>query len=259
MKKVWRMINLMFPLITAHSGSNSTVDNTMQSVEMGLKLGADYIEEDILVTKDGIPVLSHNDGIVAKDHKKYYISQLTYKELKEIDIKVDSGDKPTYHKIVTLQSMLRVVKRWGKRANLDLKSMDVIEPMAFVVKREQMTNQVILSGCEKEKVIFIQKQFPDFNRLLNVNELNLNITGNEYLKAIKDEINFALKTKCFGLNVNHLYCSETLINQALVKNLSVMIWTVNEVEKMEYFIKKGVHSITTRRVDRLVRLKERIL
>ncbi|WP_261300533.1 glycerophosphodiester phosphodiesterase family protein [Paenibacillus andongensis] len=31
------------------------------SVEIGLNLGADIVEEDVRVTKDGIPVLAHDD------------------------------------------------------------------------------------------------------------------------------------------------------------------------------------------------------
>lgn len=42
------------PLITAHSGCMGTAPNSLQSVAAGLRAGAEVIEVDVRMTRDGV-------------------------------------------------------------------------------------------------------------------------------------------------------------------------------------------------------------
>lgn len=248
---------MKFPWITAHSGSMGTPDNTLMSIKIGLQLGADFIEEDIRTTRDGVPVLAHDDVIKTKNHGICSVSKLTYSELKDVDIISNPKVGLNTHRIVRLKEMMELIRKSGKKANLDLKEMDVIDPIAHLIKKEGMTDYIILSGCEREKATYIQKHVPEFKRLLNVEDSML-IDSNSSM-AIKEEIEYAHETGCSGLNVNYMHCNDLLLEQANANNIDVMVWTVNKLEDMKRFVEMGVHSVTTRNLEELMKLKKEML
>jgi len=91
-----------FPLITAHSGCMNKPDNTLVSTEIGLNLGADVVEDDIRVTRDGILVLAHDDRIHLQDGTRYSIAKMNYRELVEMDIQTRQGASASTIRLATV-------------------------------------------------------------------------------------------------------------------------------------------------------------
>jgi glycerophosphoryl diester phosphodiesterase len=245
-----------FPLITAHSGCMDTLDNTLLSVETGLKLGADVIEEDIMVTRDGIPVLSHDDVRYTQDGRECRISQMSFEEISLLHLYAKHGNQQETARLYTLEEMLPLIQTSGKIANLDLKVDSSIEPVAALVKRFDLLDQVICSGCEKDRALKAQRSNPELRKLLNVDaRIFLSMA---YKDAVQQICQDALGTSCFGLNIVHLAVRPELLEYASSKDLPVYVWTVNEVSLMKQFAEMGVASITTRNVLALVQLKQKM-
>jgi len=78
------------PRIFAHrglvyEGDGQVVDeNTIDSFELALAAGADYLETDLQLTKDGVAVLFHDSDLSRLVGSKKSISSLTHSELKQI-------------------------------------------------------------------------------------------------------------------------------------------------------------------------------
>ena len=78
------------PRIFAHrgltySGDKQVADeNTVASFELAIAAGADYLESDIQVTKDQVPVLFHDTDLKRLVGKQTRISDLTLSELQQI-------------------------------------------------------------------------------------------------------------------------------------------------------------------------------
>jgi glycerophosphoryl diester phosphodiesterase len=233
-----------------------TLDNTLLSVETGLTLGTDIVEEDVRVTKDGVPVLAHDDVWETVDGRSCSVSALTYAELSELTIAVQHGGRTETMRFCPLEPVLPLVKAAGKVVNLDLKVDDSIEPVADLVRRYGLGEQAILSGCERERALLAQRSHPELRKLLNV-ETNLFLTL-PYEEAMARTCSDALAASCIGLNVNYRLVRQELMDYAAARELAVYVWTVNEPELMEQFVRLGVHSITARNVQALVQLKERL-
>jgi glycerophosphoryl diester phosphodiesterase len=137
-----------YPLLTAHTGCMDTPDNSLLSIETALLSGADIVEEDILITADGILVLSHDDHVYSMDGTGYTISQMSYAELSQLDIKAHNGAPGETMRILSLESVLPIMKASGKKMNLDLKSDACVEPVTRFVEKNELLEMVILSGCE---------------------------------------------------------------------------------------------------------------
>ncbi|CAM5215206.1 Glycerophosphodiester phosphodiesterase [Ureibacillus acetophenoni] len=58
----------------AHRGASAYApENTMAAFAKGVEMGADYIEIDVQMSKDGIPIIIHDDSLDKDDkwHRKY--------------------------------------------------------------------------------------------------------------------------------------------------------------------------------------------
>ncbi|MEC0226489.1 glycerophosphodiester phosphodiesterase [Paenibacillus alba] len=245
-----------FPIITAHCGSMNTLDHTLLSVQTGLQLGADVVEEDIRVTKDGIPVLAHNDEWVTDHGLKVSLSRMTYEELRELQFEVTHGQQRETIAICRLEDILPVIQASGKTVNLDVKVNESIGPIAALVKKFDMAGQVFLSGCGLNRAELAERSAPDLRKLLNADS-NLFRTLS-YQEAMVKTCEDALSASCFGINIEHIHVRQELVAYAKSLGLPVYIWTVNEEELMRSYINLGVASITTRDVALLVNLKQEL-
>jgi glycerophosphoryl diester phosphodiesterase len=242
-----------FPLITAHTGCMGTPDNTRRSIEIGLNLGSDIIEEDVLITADGILVLSHDDNVYVEDGTEYRISQMSFAELSNMDIKAHNGAPGETMRILSLESVLPILQVSGKTMNLDLKSDACVEPISEMLEQNKLIKQVILSGCETDRARIVQCVNPRIRKLLNV-DAALFLTNN-YKEAARICCEDAKSAGCFGININYRVVQPELLQIAASNGLDVYIWTVNEEAQMKHFTQMGVQSITSRNVAALVKLK----
>ncbi|MDR6551694.1 glycerophosphodiester phosphodiesterase family protein [Paenibacillus qinlingensis] len=247
---------MTYPLLTAHTGCMGTPDNSLFSIETALSSGADIVEEDILVTSDGVLVLSHDDSVYAADGKAYRISSMSYAELSQLDINAHNGAPGETMRILSLESVLPLLRASGKIMNLDLKSDDCVEPVARFVENNGLHEKVILSGCETSRAHAVNRTDSRLRKLLNV-DTSLFLALNER-EAARISCEDASSANCFGLNVNYRVVGPELLQAAANHKLDVYIWTVNAEEEMKHFMEMGVHSITSRNIAALVQVRKEV-
>src|SRR5215510_13684381 len=60
-------------------------ENTMPSFEKALELGADALEFDVALTKDGVPVVIHDDTLDRTTDGRGPVEDSTYEEVARLD------------------------------------------------------------------------------------------------------------------------------------------------------------------------------
>jgi glycerophosphoryl diester phosphodiesterase len=137
------------PLVIGHRGASGFVpEHTLQSYRLAIKLGADYIEPDLVATKDGVLIARHEpiigdsdptttgDSTDVGDHpefasrettktldgvptKGFWASDFTLAEIKTLGARQTRGGRPTEFngkfKIPTLQEVINVAKRQSRK------------------------------------------------------------------------------------------------------------------------------------------------
>ena len=104
-------IALANPLVIAHRGASGYLpEHTLEAATLAYAQGADFIEQDVVLSKDGVPVVLHDIHLdtvtnVAKrfpDRKRedgrYYVIDFTLKELKTLRVheRTDLKGQPVY-------------------------------------------------------------------------------------------------------------------------------------------------------------------
>jgi glycerophosphoryl diester phosphodiesterase len=74
------------PTVIGHRGSaGDAPENTLISFALGLESGAEILESDVHLTRDGIPVLLHDDLVDRTTDGRGRVAQLTLAELQALD------------------------------------------------------------------------------------------------------------------------------------------------------------------------------
>ncbi|WP_274650223.1 glycerophosphodiester phosphodiesterase [Paenibacillus humicola] len=241
-----------FPLVTAHSGCMNEPINSLEALEAGLNAGADIVEDDIRATRDGMLVLSHDDELHAADGSVRSIAAANYETLRALEL---NGAVPgKTRRLADLASALTLVKSSGKTMNLDVKSDDALEPMAALIRRNDLTDSVFLSGCESARAQLAQRIFPEAPKLLNANA-RLFLDSPVYADAVRQTIEEALAASCFGINIAYRLIRPELLEAAAAAELPVFAWTIDDEAQMKEALGMNLRSITTRNVEALLRLK----
>lgn len=101
-----------FPMITAHTGCDGSVPNTITSAIVGLRLGADAVEVDVRVTSDGHVVLSHDDSVSLVDGRIVSIRETDLATIAALRVP---------HTLPTIDDLFDAVLGGAGLINLDIK------------------------------------------------------------------------------------------------------------------------------------------
>lgn len=75
------------PLIIGHRGASAMApENTMAAFRLALDSGADGIEFDVRLTRDGIPVVIHDADLKRTGSRPERVADLAYDEIRKVDV-----------------------------------------------------------------------------------------------------------------------------------------------------------------------------
>jgi glycerophosphoryl diester phosphodiesterase len=129
------------PLVIGHRGAAGYLpDHTLESYELAIKLGADYIEPDLVATKDGHLIARHEPNITSTtdvaSHPEfagrlttkvvdgvaetgYFASDFTLAEIKTLRAVQPLAERPQQFngrfEIPTLSEVIKLAQRWSKK------------------------------------------------------------------------------------------------------------------------------------------------
>ena len=143
------------PLIWAHRGaSGHAPENTLPAFRMAAEMGADGVELDVQLTKDGKLVVCHDETIDRTSSAKGWIKDYTLAELKALDF---SNGNRAYEgvRIPTLEEVLELLNPTGLTVNIEIKTGIVFykgieEQLLDLVRNMHWEERVIYSSFNHE-------------------------------------------------------------------------------------------------------------
>jgi glycerophosphoryl diester phosphodiesterase len=106
-------------LVVAHRGASSTTpENTLPAFEEAARAGADVVELDVRLTRDGIPVVLHDPDVSATTDGAGPVHELTLAEVKRLD----AGSGHPRVEVPTLEEALEAIDRGGIGVDLEVKN-----------------------------------------------------------------------------------------------------------------------------------------
>ncbi len=109
--------------IWGHRGAyHFAPENTLKSFELAAAMGADGVELDIQLTKDGEIVVIHDETVNRTSDGHGYVKDLTLAELRRLNFNRRGITPPMFMPIPTLQEVLELLSPTGLEINIEIKN-----------------------------------------------------------------------------------------------------------------------------------------
>lgn len=231
-------------MVWAHRGASGYApENTLAAFEKAVELGADGIELDVQLTKDGEIVVIHDEKIDRTSNGSGWVKDFTYRELAKFNY---NKKRPEYGKaaIPTLQEVYELMKPTGLTVNVELKTGVVFYPGL----EERVINLTARMGMEE------QVWYSSFNHytLRHIRELNRNArTGMLYSDGMINPVSYAthmVEADAMHPAFYHLQYPG-FMEECHKYGRKVHVWTVNEEAYMRKVCEKQVDAMITNYPD----------
>ncbi len=152
-----------------HRGFRSQYpENTMLSFEKAVQIGVDGLEFDVHLSKDGIPVIIHDETLDRTCDKNGLVKELSLSELKAVNAGAkfkDKNSKTFNEKIPTLEEYFDFIKTKDVISNIELKTgvfeyPGIEEKVYSLIREYNLQEKCIISSFNHESVLRFKKLAP---------------------------------------------------------------------------------------------------
>lgn len=199
--------------VTAHAGANKTKANTIPSLKVALKSGAEIVEFDLNVTENGELTLSHNAP--------------------------KNNNTPSFE-----EALLLVKEHDGIRINIDVKTTAQIDKAQEIILKHDMLDRVFYTGIKESFVADVKAKSPEVPYYINCYPTSIEMLSSACCDKMTEHV---IELGGIGVNINYMSVTPQLVEACRKKNLLLSIWTINKKSDMKAYLAMGPDNITTKR------------
>ncbi len=249
------------PLIIGHRGASAHApENTMAAFRLAMEVGADGIEFDVRLSRDGIPFVIHDDNLRRTGLDPNRVADLNAAELKQIDVgKWFDPSSFTNEQIPTLHEVLDLFESTSGVLYLEMKSTgaereNLASACCALLNQSQLKNRVIVE-CFDLPSIQLLKQIDSSIKTAALFELRIcRPASRDGHRLVED----ALAVSADEIALYHRLADPKTIALAKHKGLRVAVWTVDDVSWIKRANSTGVDTLITNQPERLVRERDNV-
>lgn len=219
----------------AHRGfhDHATTENTMEAFQRAVDLGYLYIESDIHVTSDGVPVLIHDPDLARVGGGQEEVSDLTWSQLSTRRLAHNE-------KVPRLEELLST---WPDiHLNLDAKVPEAVGAAARVITAAGAQERVCIGSFSHRSVLAARGHLPRAAHSASP------------LEVLRWRLGQAIAAHALMIPRQSgpiRLVTGRSVDRAHRRGVGVHVWTVNDADEMAQLIQLGVDGLMTDRADLL--------
>jgi glycerophosphoryl diester phosphodiesterase len=241
--------------VTAHRGNSSEFpENTIPAFQSGINVGADWIELDILRTKDGKLVVIHDLTTRRVGDRNLVVAESAYKELVKVDVATDfrrrSGKTITEcppQKIPLLKDVLRLVMKQSRTRVSIQPKMNCVADAVALVKAMKAERWVGFNDGNLQYMAEVKRLAPKVTVFWD--------RGKD--TNIDEDIRIAKKHGFEALILHYEGVTPEKVKKIKAAGIEIGAWTVNERATMKRLLEVGVKRLYTDNPRLLLSLKSK--
>lgn len=241
-------------LTVAHRGGAAVApENTLAAFKAGIDAGADAIELDIHLSRDGVIMVMHDPLLERTTNGIGALAEYTHAELQQFNASFRYTGTGSYaaQQIPTLEDVLRLLKSETRKVGLQVEIKLKADENRYAGIEEKLINMLrAYDMLDRTTVISF-----DFSTLMTINSLEPSLKrgaliSRKYMTAVGSKGPSYVASQMEELAVdyvgaNYNYLSANLYKALRDKKLGVGVWTVNDANSMQKFRLMGVDFITS--------------
>jgi glycerophosphoryl diester phosphodiesterase len=239
------------PRVIAHRGfSGKAPENTLAALRAAIDVGADMVEIDVGMTREGIVMLMHDETLDRTTDGHGLLSATPYDDVRKLD--AGGWFSPEYagEQVPTLEEALDLVNgkilvniEIKKEAVTDMVEGGVANKVLDLVRRVDMLDRVILSSFEPKALKHARRLEP---RVKTASLYDPDVhRGMSPIQVMQD-------ADSSGFNVSERRLSKKMIKECQRYGRPLSVYTANDEGTMRRLIAMGVHGLFTDHPDLLI-------
>ena len=239
-------------LVVAHRGGSAAApENTLAALDIAVRGGADAIEVDVLPSRDGHPVVHHDERLVRTAGVDAAVWDLDLRELRRLDVGAWFGSRWVGERIPTLED---VVARLPSHVGLiaDFKHGEERFPglgsrVAEIVR--PLGDRFAALSIQPAFALDLARRVPGGLALLTFRRPPLTDDDARQLRELPASAGLATSMRAL---------SAAVLVMAAEASRPVYVFTPNHPVELEVALTVGAHAIITDRVSEALALRRRL-
>ncbi len=233
-------------MIVAHRGaSRDAPENTLPAFRLAWQQGAEAIEGDFRLTKDGYIVCIHDENTKRVAGTNLAVSKSTLSELRKLDVGAHRGEGFKGTRIPTISEVFSAIPDHHKSIYIEVKcGTEIINPLLKEITASGLRRKQVVVICFNAEVIKELKAKAPQYKAFWLSHFKKDTSGKTTLSV--ERVLATLKDiRADGFSSTKKIVNESFISGIREKGYEYHVWTIDNVKTAKRFKKWGASSITT--------------
>lgn len=239
------------PRVIAHRGASGLEpEHTLRAYERAIDIGADGVECDVRLTRDGVPVCIHDRTVNRTSNGSGVVSTMTFADLHRLDFGSWRGEAA---EILTLERLIEALGAAGRPMELAIETKHptryggkVEQTVVGLLERHGLAGGQSTDGISARLMSFSSPALERVRRLargLPTVQLMQRVPSNRRDGSLGAEATVA------GPSLAAVRAAPEFVARAHEQGHEVHVWTVDAPADLDYLAGLGVDAIITNRPD----------
>ena len=222
------------PLIIGHRGASAVApENSIAAFEAAINAGADGIEFDVRLSREGVPVIIHDDTLQRTHGLRRRVADLAAEELKSVGV-------PSLRDLFELMAqndLLLCLEIKGSSAQLAERCCELVHEFSF-------ENRVIVECFDLD--------------VLKLVDLKAAALFEPRIYTDQRVIDRALEVGASVLALHHRLAKPALVEKAILAGFTVVVWTVDDPAWLPRAQALGIEALITNDPAMMIEASDRL-
>jgi glycerophosphoryl diester phosphodiesterase len=234
------------PVIGHRGAAGAAPENTLASIRKAQELGATWVEFDVKLTRDGHPILKHDDRLERTTDGRGKVAETTLAEIKRLD--AGGWFHPSFRgeRVPTLEEALALCVELGLGVNVEIKPCPGREIETARVAVEQLLRlwpgampAPLVSSFATPCLAVSREIAPEVPRGYLAHPLP---------RRWREELE---RYGCATLHLNHRWIGARRRAAIIASGVPLVLFTINGAARARQHLESGVAAVITDHVDRI--------
>jgi glycerophosphoryl diester phosphodiesterase len=241
-------LSIRFPRVIGHRGAvGHAPENTLGGLRKAAELGATWVEFDVALTKDNVPVLMHDDTVNRTTDGSGNLADMTLTEVRALDAGRWFSDEFAGERVPTLTETIRLLDDLGLGANVEIKPTAGRESETGRIVAKQVADEwpnslraPVFSSFQVDALAAAQQAAPAIPR------------GWLMRRPRKDWQERARALDCLSVHCDHRALDRRTASEIRDAGYHLLAYTVNDAKRALKLFGWGVESVFSDYPDRIL-------
>lgn len=244
---VWSALPGLEPVIGHRGAARRAPENTLAGLRKAHALGAKWVEFDVMLTSDRVPILIHDETLARTTDGRGEVAGCTAAEIARLDAGSWFAPEFAGEPVPTLEQAMALLLSLGLSANVEIKpaaghATATGEIVATYLRRRWPEDGpgLLLSSFERDALAAAAMTAPEFPRGLLAEDL-----PQDWEDALS-------KLGCSTLHLDHARLAPARVQELTKADVPILLYTVNDPVQARTMRDAGAVAIITDMPDLLL-------